>query len=83
MHCDFMGTVRRSWKRGDSIMELLKGLAFGLRKWNVTDFENIFSQKTNLIRRINGVQRRLMISRQPHLVKLDFNLRNKLEEVLK
>lgn len=55
-------------------MEPLKGLAFGLRKCNFTDFENIFSQKTNLIRRINGVQRRLMISRQPHLVKLDFNL---------
>ncbi|XP_021626130.1 uncharacterized protein LOC110624960 [Manihot esculenta] len=53
-------------------------------KWNREEFENIFAKKHQLLRRIEGVQRALALNEySPNLVKLDFLLHQKMEEVLK
>ncbi|XP_043818255.1 uncharacterized protein LOC122725284 [Manihot esculenta] len=51
---------------------------------NREEFGNIFAKKRRLLRRIEGVQRALALNGYPpNLVKLDFLLRQKMEEVLK
>ncbi|XP_021611709.1 uncharacterized protein LOC110614474 [Manihot esculenta] len=83
-HPDFVDSVRTIWNHSNELWSNIESLQQGLMKWNREEFGNIFAKKRQVLRRIEGVQRALTLNGySPNLVKLDFLLRQKMEEVLK
>lgn len=81
-HKGFSDVVKHNWQKGVSIIEAAKGIGGSLSEWNRNVFGNIFAEKKILLKRLKGVHRVLALRRQPNLFKLEFNLRQKLENIL-
>ena len=51
-------------------------------RWNVSHFGNIFTEKKNIMARINGIQRALSVRPSAFLVNLENELLKELDQVL-
>ncbi|XP_043809034.1 uncharacterized protein LOC110606238 [Manihot esculenta] len=83
LHAQFDQVVACSWDPNRSLIHNLSTLKIQLGEWNRTQFGNIFDNKRRLLRRLGGVQRDLAESRSRSLVKLEFKLKRRLEEILR
>ncbi|KAK4707297.1 hypothetical protein R3W88_033144 [Solanum pinnatisectum] len=56
-HPDFLNVVRKAWENNRSYSNALENFTKATRIWNKKTFGNIFKQKKDVLKRINGLQR--------------------------
>ncbi|KAF7831333.1 ribonuclease H [Senna tora] len=82
-HQDFGTLIKESWKEEEQANTMLTKLTPVLLQWNKNIFGNIFKRKKRLISIIEGIQRVANHCENRFLYKLENDLKNELDEVLK
>ncbi|WCJ29423.1 LINE-1 retrotransposable element ORF2 protein [Euphorbia peplus] len=82
-HPDFHNVISPTWSPGKGLMEGLGELSSTLRDWNIQVFGNVFYRKRRLYNRLGGVQARLAQCCTGGLLKLERQILEELNEVLR
>lgn len=82
-HPGFGDEVKKSWDPCTNLAYNKEILVRNLKKWNISEFGNIFKKKNRLYARIAGIQRRMDNHTNKALFKLEAKLKKELDEVLK
>ncbi|KAF7808369.1 putative ribonuclease H protein At1g65750 family [Senna tora] len=79
---DFKKLVDSSWAHNKPWLQGLQDFTSLVKKWNQTEFGNVFLRKKNLIRRLEGIERKLATSYHGGLVKLKSKIWKEYESTL-
>ena len=82
-HEDFDSIIKNNWKTNVPFSDNSRHMTDTLKNWNANVFGNIFKRKRRLLARITGVQRKIAISPNLGLFRLDKKLKEELDLVLK
>ena len=78
----FPSIVSRAWSSSPALGEAVNNFTQATIRWNVYHFGNIFTEKRNIMARINGIQRALSVRPSAFLVNLENELLKELDQVL-
>ncbi|XP_031116600.1 uncharacterized protein LOC116020256 [Ipomoea triloba] len=81
-HHDFINFTGQNWDKEDTVWHNKNLFASKLKEWNRAVFGNIHLRKDNLLRRLDGIQRKMDHGGHRGLVQLERKIRKELEEVL-
>lgn len=81
-HHGFRDFIHQNWHSHEEIRDSLKVLEKDLLEWNQSVFGHIKKRKTELLKRLNGIERASQQRPNPHLEELEKRLTEELMEVL-
>ncbi|XP_021836152.1 uncharacterized protein [Spinacia oleracea] len=81
-HEKFEEFMKNNWNNSTPLIPFLSEFALKLKDWNKVIFHNIFRKKAELWARLEGVQQCLSNKRLNHLIVLEKQLRQEMENVL-
>ncbi|XP_021729754.1 uncharacterized protein LOC110696708 [Chenopodium quinoa] len=81
-HEKFDEIIRAKWDNNAPLIPFLKQFGDFLSGWNREVFHNIFRKKSKLWARLEGIQKKLALRRDRHLIKLEASLHREMDDVL-
>ncbi|RYR39566.1 hypothetical protein Ahy_A09g045127 isoform B [Arachis hypogaea] len=80
---NFKEFVKQEWNINQNLNPTLYHLKGKLQDWNKDTFGNIFKQKRKIMNRLKGIQRHTTYGKNKFLDRLEANLHQEMEEILK
>ena len=78
----FLNVVSQAWHSNPSLAEADKVFTEDAANWNRLSFGNIFEKKKNIMTRLNGIQRVILVWPSNFLLNLENELQRKLDLAL-
>lgn len=81
-NASFPKVVSQAWRHCPRLVDAIDTFTKEAKVWNKTQFGNIFSRKKNIMARLNGIQRSIVIRPSSFLCNLENELLKELDSVL-
>ncbi|XP_031131792.1 uncharacterized protein LOC116033172 [Ipomoea triloba] len=81
-HRDFLDFTRQNWDKEGSVWQNKDTMAVKFKDWNRTVFGNIHYRKNNLLRRLDGIHKKMDQACHAGLVRLERKIKKELEDTL-
>ena len=78
----FPNIVSQAWRQHPMLADAIDSFSKKAEKWNRTHFGNVFARKNNIMARLNGIQRAVVINPSNFLLNLESELLKELDNVL-
>ena len=78
----FPNIVSQAWRHYPILADAIASFTKEAKKWNKTQFGNVFARKNNIMARLNGIQRAIAIRPSNFLLNLESELLKELDNVL-
>ncbi|XP_015936169.1 uncharacterized protein LOC107462117 [Arachis duranensis] len=82
-HSEYKEVINDTWKLGEGLPQKLNLLTNGLKTWNKEVFRDVFRRKERALRRLNGIQKSPDYGSNQFLYRLEKELTEELEGILK
>ena len=77
----FPNIVSQAWRQHPMLADAIDSFSKEAEKWNRTHFGNVFARKNNIMARLNGIQRVVVINPSNFLLNLESELLKELDNV--